>query len=521
MPRLRPARPQATFGLGVCVAAFALVASAAGVVAQTSGVLSPEGDWNPDDPPRFLKRSEYGNPPGSSAGSTGFVSTNPRRKTQKPTRSNYDVPAPPLPLVQTVRVAPIYAQPPQPPSYSLPPLPAADPVTTGTIPLPKQKRAPETDPYEPLGIRAGSFILRPAIELGGGYDSNPDRAVNGQGSSLFIVAPELKARSDWERHEFRADLRGSYTGYGSESSLNNPTFESKLDGRIDWTSQTRIELQNRFLISTDTPGSPNFQAGVAKPTIYTNVGGSAGLAHRFNRLEVGGKFSVDRTSYRASELTDGTTASNAGRNFNEYGLELRGSYELTPGIKPFVTLEADRRVHDLSIDSFGIQRDSKGFSPRLGTSFELTRKLTGDVSVGYLTRTYKDPSLAELRGAIADASLVWSATPLTTATFTANSAASESTDTDVSGILARDFGVQFDHSFRPWLIGTLKLGYGLDDYVGSAPAATRLSAAAELTYKLTRSVQIKGELRHEQRSSNAADQGYSANIFLLGLRLQR
>jgi hypothetical protein len=36
----------------------------------------------------------------------------------------------------------------------------------------------------------------------------------------------------------------------------------------------------------------------------------------------------------------------------------------------------------------------------------------------------------------------------------------------VSGTLTRDFTLQADHSFRRWLIGTLKVGYGLDDYEG-------------------------------------------------------
>ena len=518
MARLRPARPKPAFGVGACAAALALLLSAAGAAAQTSDIFNPEGDWDPNNPPRLQKNRVYGNPPGFGAGNTGFISTNPRGKTKIPARTAYDVPAPPLAAVETSRVAPVPVQAPQRTSSGESAL-AAD-IPPGKIPL-KRKSEPETDPYEPLGLRAGSFILRPAIELSAGHDSNPDRAQNGEGSSLFIVAPELKAKSNWDRHEVRADVRGSYTAYGSNSSLNNPTFASTFDERIDWTRQTRIDLQQRFRLSTATPGSPNFQADAAKPTVYTSGGASAGITHRFNRLEVGGKVDLDRTSYRSSELTDGTTASNADLNFNEYGLELRGSYELSPGIKPFVAVETDSRVHDNSIDSSGFKRDSRGFTPRIGTSFELTRQLTGDVSVGYLTRTYEDPRLPDLHGAVAGASLVWSATRLTSVKLTADSAVYESTDTGVSGVLARDFGVQFDHSFRPWLVGALKLGYGSDDYVGSSRADSRLSAAAELTYKFTRQMQVKGTLRREQRSSNQPGNNYAANIFLLSLRLQR
>jgi hypothetical protein len=378
----------------------------------------------------------------------------------------------------------------------------------------------EDDPYEPLGLRAGSFILRPAIEFTGGYDSNPPRSSTPEGSALYVVAPELRVRSDWDLHEFRANVHGSYTGYNSLPSLNRPYFESVLDGRIDLTSQTRIDLQHRFLVATDSPGSPNFEADADELTIFTDISGSAGIAHRFNRVEVGAKVAVDRRRYEDSELSDGSVASNADRDYSTYRLELRGSYELTPGIKPFIAIETDSRVYDLTADSFGVQRDSKGFAPRIGSSFELSRLLTGHVSLGYLTRTYDDPDLQDLRGWIADSSLVWLATGLTKVTFTAKSWVFESTDPDISGVLAHDIGIQVEHSFRDWLLGTIKFGFGVDDYVGSSRVDHRLFGSAVLTYKLNRNAQIKGELRQEQRSSNVSDQDYTASIFLLGLRLQ-
>ncbi len=537
MPRLRPDRARAAFGLGALIAAMTL---ATGAPAQNAvnalaengifdppsgqGVLKPEGA---DEPSPLLPRSTvtFGNPPAQGAGKTGFDSTNARRKIQAAVDRKKERQA--LPQALTTRATPaqrLPATPVQPPALP------AEPSTIGSVgppygppyapPARVKHKPPELDPYEPLGIRAGSFILRPAIEVTGGYDSNPGRGSKAEGSSYYLIAPELQAKSDWDRHEFRAKLRGSYDGYPDLPSLNRPFFESVLDGRIDVTRQTRVELQGRLQYSTDMPGSPNFQADVAKPTPFTNVGGTVGLFHRFNRLEIGGKASIDQTRYEDSELTDGTTVNNKDRDFSAYGLELRSSYELTPGVKPFVSLTGDKRVYDLAVDSFGVARDSRGLTPRIGTSFELSRLLTGDVSVGYVRRSYEDPQLQDLSGVIADASLIWTASALTKATFTARTSVYESTDPDVSGVLARDFGVQVDHAFRDWLIGTLKFGYGLDDYVGTTRLDQRLSLAAGLTYKMNRNVQWKGEIRREQRSSNEPGEGYTANIVLLGLRLQ-
>lgn len=71
------------------------------------------------------------------------------------------------------------------------------------------------------------------------------------------------------------------------------------------------------------------------------------------------------------------------------------------------------------------------------------------------------------------------------------------------------------------LIGSLKIGFGVDDYVGNNRVDNRYSAGAGLTYKLNRTVQIKGEFRPDWLQSNTAGADYTASIFMLGLRVQR
>ena len=97
----------------------------------------------------------------------------------------------------------------------------------------------------------------------------------------------------------------------------------------------------------------------------------------------------------------------------------------------------------------------------------------------------------------------------------------ELTQPGVSGVLYRDVGLQVDHAFRRWLIGTVKLGFGLDDYVGMDREDKRFAIGAGLTDKLNRTVQVKGEVRQEWLRSNVTGNDYNATVFLLGVRLQR
>jgi hypothetical protein len=100
------------------------------------------------------------------------------------------------------------------------------------------------------------------------------------------------------------------------------------------------------------------------------------------------------------------------------------------------------------------------------------------------------------------------------------SSVDESTVPGVSGVLYRDIGVQLDHSFQRWLIGSLKLGFSFDDYVGMDRQDKRYLAGVGLTYKLKRSAQIRGEFRQDWLRSIATGADYTASVFMLGLRLQ-
>jgi hypothetical protein len=381
---------------------------------------------------------------------------------------------------------------------------------------------------------------------GGGYDTNPARSPGGPGAALYTVAPELQVQSNWVRHEFKADLRGSYTGYSPDQTptLSRPNFNGKVDGRIDVTRDTRVDLGTRLLVATDNPGSPNLQAGLAKLPVFMTFGGTAGVTHQFNRFELGVKGDIERTAYQDSVLTDGTIASNKDRNYNQYTGTLRGAYETMPGVKPYVEVSADSRVHDLSPDINGFERDSTGLTGKVGSTVNLVRTLTGEIAVGYTQRSYVDPRFDTLSGLIGNASLIWTATPLTAVKLSASSAVNESTVPGVSGVLSRDIGLQIDHSLRRWLIATAKFGFGVDSYKGgtdtsagsaaicdcviSTPGETspdrqdlRYQVGFGLTYKLSPEFHIKGEVRHDWLRSNVAGNNYDSTVFLLGLRLQR
>ena len=154
-----------------------------------------------------------------------------------------------------------------------------------------------------------------------------------------------------------------------------------------------------------------------------------------------------------------------------------------PGLKPFVEVEGDTRVHDLALDRNGFARDSNGGYAKAGTSFEFTRLLTGEISIGYAARNYVDPAARPAAGPAATSSLTWTATPLTTAKFYSDTQIDETTLPGTSGVLVHTYTFEVDHDFRRWLTGIGKFTYGTLDYQGDGRNDKTYSLEGDLIYK--------------------------------------
>lgn len=406
-------------------------------------------------------------------------------------------------------------RPPQPAVTTMPPPPPPPPP-------PRRRAASEEDPYAALGIRMGSITLRPSVTNSVGYDTNPQRssAPGTKGSGYSRHEGELDIQSDWNVHELKGKLRGGYMEFFRAKDASRPDAEGSLDLRLDATRDTRILLETRLRLDTQRPGSPDLTAAVTgRPQIY-QYGGSAGVTHDFNRLQLTLRGSVDRSDYEDARLSNGAMLSQKDRNLTQYGLRLRAAYEVTPGFKPFVQAEIDQREFDEKSDSSGYMRSSNGMTGRVGSTFEISRQLTGEVSGGYQDRKYDDSRLKNLRGFVGDAAVLWSPTPLTTVTLRGGAELGDTTIAGSSGTTVRRATLEVAHALRRNLTVTGFTNFSRTEYDGQGLREDYSNVGARLEYKLTRTFAVRASFTHERLNSTAQGSDYTANVSLVGLRVQ-
>jgi hypothetical protein len=384
---------------------------------------------------------------------------------------------------------------------------------------PRRKVAPDDKPFDPIGVRVGDLKLTPYVEEDGGWASNPDQSPGPhRGSAFETTEAGVALQSDWSRSDLHGQLKGAYTDYFDDPSANSPTASGALDGRYDVSRDLSFDAEGRFAIAQQTLASLGLGTGtgaIAHPLVST-YGATLGGAQKFGDLTLALHATFDRTAYESVGTTD-----LASDDFNDWGLRGRVSYRLSEAISPFVELGVDTRRYDSQIDYSGYDRNSDGWQAVAGATLAFTRQLTGEASFGYGARAYVDPRLPNFGGPVIDASLIWSATPLTTVTAKAQTTLGDAVVAGASGALTRTFSLDVAHELtRAFTLGATASWSG-EDYVGVAQRDSTTTFGLRAEYHVSRELVLKASASRQLYESNAANSNYVADVFMLGLKLQR
>jgi hypothetical protein len=393
-------------------------------------------------------------------------------------------------------------------------------------PPPKRRSAVDDKPFDPLGISVGDLKLTPYVEEDLGWASNPAQASGPQkGSAFETTEAGLSLQSDWSRSDLHGSLKGGYTDYFADPQDNAPYGGGVLDGRLDVTRDLSFDAEGRFNFAEQTLSSLGLvTGGSAVASVHTPVetfGATLGGAQKFGDLTLALHGTLDRTTYQDTMLPGGALAKLSDNDFNDWGLRARASYQISPSVSPFLEVEADARRYDAAVDFSGYARNSDGVLARSGASLAFTQQLTGEASLGYGARAYQDPRLPDMRAPLIDASLIWSATPLTTLTAKAQTSLADTMTPGASGAVARAYTLDVAHALTRAVTLGASAGYANDDYVGVALHDATVSLGLRAEYHLSRDLVLKATATRQQYTSSAPNSNYIANVFMLGLRLQR
>lgn len=382
-------------------------------------------------------------------------------------------------------------------------------------------RPVEENPYEPVGIRWGSFILKPSIESGITATSNADSSADGSSAVLSETTLRLNAESDWSSNRASIDAYGTFRESLSGQELNELSAGIDAAMEVELGKEYRAKTTFTYSAAPESAASPVVIPDTVDEPIRQTIGGTLGLEKDVGKARFGITGGISHDSYGDADLESGGVLSQKDRDATLYTLTLRTGYEISPALTPFVETEIGRNLYDQEVDSAGYRRSSDQYAVRGGLELDMGEKLSGELSAGWISEDFDDPRLKSLSTPTIAADLRWSPQRGTDVMLNGSTTLEGTTTSGESGSVLYSAGIDIERQIRANLTGNAGIGAAYRNYAESDGYDVIFDAEASLTWWLNRYAGVVGRVRHETVSSNLPGRDSETNSVFLGLKLQR
>jgi hypothetical protein len=382
--------------------------------------------------------------------------------------------------------------------------------------------------YKPLGIRAGTFMLHPGVQLAAEYTDNALYTGEDKSSdTIYHVRPYITAQSNWSRHALNMRLAADIARYQDLGYRDYEDYFLLVSGRVDVKSRAAFSYNLDYMNLHEGLNTRDAEQGL-EPTRYDLYGAGVGYDHAFNRLHIGLNYSWRHTDYDDAVAADGSTIDNQDRDRDTTSFSLRAGYQFQTDKQVFVSVAGNEVKYDQFLDRNGYNRNSSGYTANAGLNFLVTGLISGDVFVSYHEQDYDDPALLPVSGWAGGMGLSWRPTQLTSVGARISSSIEETTSADASGYFSTLYALRVDHELRRDLQISGQISFRDSDYqlTADAPAGARNKdktwrAGIGATYFFNRHVFLSASYDYSKLTSNIPRDGYEANRVWVVLSVER
>ena len=372
--------------------------------------------------------------------------------------------------------------------------------------------------YEPVGIRAGSWMFNPSLIAGSFYDSNVFSSNTTKRSDVAAVfGPSLGAHTLWDRHGIDLKLDTQSTVYNQNSSLNQTNASLKGNAWFDITRDFAVLTNFQIAHLNEGVGTLNSPANAIQPTPYNLMSGDISIRKEFNRLTASIGVRTDSYDYGTTRAQDGAIINQDGRDGQIYSIHNRIDYAFSSTLGWFGGVEGNQRdLRGLP----GQTLDSRGYRTLSGVTVGLTNLISGEFGAGYVQQHFDDPTIGSIEGPSYRARLTWRPTRLLDIHFNAEQLVTETSDTSVTGVLANAVQLGLDYELRRNVILSLAGGHESDRFFGQLRKDHVLTSDARVKYLMNRFSAVSAYYRYTVRDSDIPIFNYDKHLVGLNVTAQ-
>lgn len=372
--------------------------------------------------------------------------------------------------------------------------------------------------FDPLGIRAGGFLIFPRLTVAETYDSNvfaePDEE---EDDLITVIEPVVEVRSNFPRHELGFEAGAEIGFFAEETDENYQNYFVSTGGTLDVTRNAALSADIGYARDHESRESPESPDAAEEPTPIDEYNAQLSFRQVFNRLNYRLLGAAGFSDFQDVDAIAGGEINQDDRDRFEYDARLRVGYLVSPRFNLFTEGLYTLTDYQVQEDDAGFDRDSQGFGVNAGVEVDLTAILFGEVFGGYRFETFDDNAFDDVSGFWFGAGLTWNVTDLTTIELVGERDVEATTQAGAGGDLATDIRLEVTHELLRNLLLNGFAGYSRDEFEGIDRTDNTYLAGAGAEYLVNRYLSVELGYRFSDRDSDVDDEEFTRHIVSLGL----
>jgi hypothetical protein len=383
--------------------------------------------------------------------------------------------------------------------------------------------------FEPLGIHVGDFLLHANLGESFGYNSNVAGFSNTPGSWLVTTSPSVSINSDWGRNQLSAALSADSTQYLSTPAQNYTNWAATIGGSYLIGEESLVAGYSHLSLheAPNSIGSPLSTT----PIPYTVDDGRIYYTFDAGRFSFIPRIDVQFYQYgNAMLLNVPVSQTYDNRIVSTGGLETR--YNLTDQHRiVFVVQGINAQYTDIPAGQ--PTSNSQSVLALGGIDYQATGPWRYRVLVGVERRAFTAQQFPTHTGPVAEASVIWTPTGLTTVTGVLSHTIEDAQQPGTAGYTYTRANLEVDHEYLRNVLLQASAGYQAADYIqtGQTQTSYTLGTGAQwlinrrmrlgLTYAFTQQTGLSNTTYtlQQQKLNGVIYGNYTQSIVLLTLKL--
>lgn len=394
-------------------------------------------------------------------------------------------------------------------------------------PRPEQdQRSPAAraaESYDPFGVRVGSFLLFPELELDEAFNDNIYASSAGRtGSFIQLIKPSVQLKSDWNNHMLNFFAKGGFGIYSADSNLDYQDYSFGADGRLDIQRNWNVYGGASYSLLHEELGTPNTVTGQTQLTKYNQLAANVGYYQRFGQFDARLDGRLDNFKYFNNGLGPAQgVIPNSDRNRTEFRESLRIGYEFIQGYQIWTKGGLNQRRYDTGFDTLGFDRNSSGWDVVGGIAIDFGGITSLEAFAGYLQQNYEDVRFQPIQAVTFGLTGYWNPMRELMVKPFVRRTVDDSALSSSFGYLNTAFGVDVNYNFRPNVRIDAHGDYSIADYQAISTASNQYdqyyTARIGVMYLPTRNFFVGPVYQFVHRTSNQVNSNYDQNLIMLKL----